>query len=59
MKRGIEAALLKGGKQKPDWKMKSLEDVPETLVDYCFHNKFKEGVLTYSQLQDKNTKNPY
>eukprot|EP00092_Neocalanus_flemingeri_P012831 GFUD01013825.1.p1 GENE.GFUD01013825.1~~GFUD01013825.1.p1 ORF type:complete len:401 (+),score=135.32 GFUD01013825.1:113-1315(+) len=59
MKRGIEAALLSGGKKKPDWKMKTLADVPEDLVEFCFENAFQEGILTLEQLTDRNTENPY
>ena len=59
MKRGIEAALLSGGKKKPDWKMKTLADVPEDLVEFCFQNDFKEGIMTLDQLTDRNTENPY
>ena len=59
MKRGVEAALLSGGRKKPEWKMKTLADVPEDLVEYCFQNDFKEGILTLKQLRDRNTKNPY
>ena len=59
MKRGIQAALLSGGKKVPDWKMKSLADVPEDLVSFCFTNEFKEGILTMEQLTDLNTENPY
>jgi len=59
MKRGIEAALLSGGKKKPDWKMKTVADVPEDLLEFCFQNAFKEGILTLEQLTDRNTENPY
>jgi len=59
MKRGIQAALLGGGKKVPDWKMKTLGEVPDNLVDFCFNNTFKEGILTMEQLRDRNTKNPY
>ena len=57
--RGIQAALLGGGKKVPDWKMKTLAEVPNNLVDFCFNNTFKEGILTMEQLRDRNTKNPY
>jgi len=59
MKRGIEAALLFGQKRKPDWEMKTVDDVPEDLVEFCFKNDFKEGILTLEQLRDRNTENPY
>jgi len=59
MKRGIEAALLSGGKKKPDWKMKTLADVPDDMVEFCFKNDFKEGRMTLDQLIDRNTENPY
>ena len=59
MKRGIEAALLFGQKRKPDWEMKTVDDVPEDLVEFCFKNDFKEGILTLEQLRDRNTDNPY
>ena len=47
------------GKQKPQWGMKTLEDVPDDVVDYIFNNNFKENTLTLKQLTDLDTTNSY
>jgi len=59
MSRGIEAALLGGGRAAPNWSFSSLEKVPDTLVEHCFSNKFKEGQLSLAQLEEKDTSLPY
>jgi len=59
MSRGIEAALLGGGRAAPNWSFSSLDKVPDTLVEHCFSNKFKEGQLSLAQLQEKDTSLPY
>ena len=47
------------GKKRPAWAMRSLDQVPDTLVDFMFQNEFKEQILTMDQLRDLNTLNPY
>jgi len=59
MSRGIEAALLGGGRAAPNWSFSSLDKVPDTLVEHCFSNKFKEGQLSLAQLEEKDTSLPY
>lgn len=59
MIRGIEAALLSGGKASPRWNMATLGEVPAEMVDHCFNHDFKEGMLTMEQLLDMDTSNPY
>ena len=59
MKAGIEAAMVYRGKKMPDWKMKSPEDVPDSLVDFMFEHTFKEQILTLDQLQDLDVTKPY
>ena len=59
MKAGIEAAMVYRGKKMPDWKMKSPEDVPDSLVDFMFEHSFKEQILTMDQLQDLDVTKPY
>ena len=59
MKTGIETAMVFRGKQTPRWRMENVEDVPDQLVDYVFHNEFRENVLTLDQLRDLDTTKPY
>mgnify|MGYP007114501632 CR=1 FL=1 len=59
MKTGIETAMVYRGKQKPRWRMPTVEDVPDSLVDYVFDHEFGENVLTMKQLRDTDTSNPY
>jgi len=59
MSRGIEAALLGGGRAAPNWSFPSLDQVPDTIVEHCFSHKFKEGELSLAQLEEKDTTLPY
>jgi hypothetical protein len=59
MKTGIETAMVYRGKQKPRWRMPTIEDVPDSLVDYVFDHEFGENVLTMKQLRDTDTSKPY
>ena len=59
MKIGIETAMVYRGKRKPQWGMKTLEEVPDDVVDYIFHNNFKENTLTLKQLTDLDTTSLY
>ena len=47
------------GKQKPRWRMPTVEDVPDSLVDYVFDHEFGGNVLTMKQLTDTDTSKPY
>merc|ERR1711973_637376 len=42
MREGIENVMVHRGKKMAGWKMKKLEDVPDSLVDFMFENQFKE-----------------
>ena len=59
MKIGIENAMVYGGKQVARWRMPSVEDVPDDLVEYVFQNEFLENILTMKQLRDTDTTKPY
>ena len=59
MKTGIETAMVYRGKQKPRWRMPTVEDVPDSLVDYVFDHEFAENILTIKQLTDTDTSKPY
>ena len=59
MKAGIEAAMVYRGKRRPDWRMNSAEDVPDSLVDFMFEHTFKEQILTLDQLEDLDVTKPY
>ena len=59
MRAGIENMMVFRGKRRPDWAMRSLDQVPDSLVDFMFENQFKEQLLTMDQLKDLNTLNPY
>ena len=59
MKRGIENAMVYGGKEVARWRMQRVEDVPDDLVKYVFENEFLENVLTMEQLIESDTTKPY
>ena len=59
MREGIENVMVYRGKKKANWKMRTVDDVPDSLVDFMFNNTFKEQILTLGQLRDLNTLNPY
>ena len=59
MREGIENVMVYRGKKKAPWRMRTVEDVPDSLVDFMFNNTFKEQILTLDQLRDLNTLNPY
>jgi len=59
MSRGIEAALLGGGRATPNWTFPTLDQVPESLVEHCFSHKFKEGQLSFTQLDERDTSLAY
>ena len=59
MREGIENVMVYRGKKKANWKMRTVDDVPDSLVDFMFNNTFKEQILTLDQLRDLNTLNPY
>jgi len=59
MSRGIEAALLGGGRATPNWTFPTLDQVPESLVEHCFSHKFKEGQLFFAQLDERDTSLAY
>ena len=59
MRAGIENMMVFRGKRRPDWAMRSLDQVPDSLVDFMFENTFKEQILTLEQLRDRDTSRPY
>ena len=59
MREGIENVMVYRGKKKANWKMRTVDDVSDSLVDFMFNNTFKEQILTLDQLRDLNTLNPY
>ena len=59
MRSGIENVMVYRGKRKADWKMRRVEDVPDSLVNFMFENEFKEQILTLDQLRDLDTMKPY
>ena len=59
MREGIENVMVYRGKKKANWKMKTLDDVPDSLVDFMFTNQFKEQILTLEQLRNLDNLRPY
>ena len=59
MRAGIENVMVYRGKRKADWRMRKVEDVPDSLVNFMFENQFKEQILTMAQLRDLDTMKPY
>jgi len=59
MREGIENVMVHRGKKMAAWKMKKLEDVPDSLVDFMFENRFKEQILTLDQIRELNMMKPY
>lgn len=59
MRAGIENVMVYRGKRKADWKMRKLEEVPDSLVNFMFENEFKEQILTLEQLRELDTMKPY
>ena len=59
MRAGIENVMVYRGKRTADWRMRRLEDVPDSLVDFMFENEFKEQILTLDQLRELDTRKPF
>ena len=59
MREGIENVMVHRGKKMAAWKMKKLEDVPDSLVDFMFENQFKEQILTLDQIRELDMMKPY